>query len=407
MKHSIFTVLILISHVSAGSAQSGGLPDWLKHMTLKGYGTVTYSSFDWQTDSEKRDQADLEKLVLYPGWQLTENLSVLAEIEFEHGGTGSTMEFDKLEEFGEFEQEIEKGGEVVLEQLNIRYRFSPELILTAGWMKIPVGLASTHDEPHEYFTVSPSESESALIPVNWYEGGVGISGRYGFLSYTGMIVTGLDGTGFSSANWIRGGYQKRFETVTAENPAFFLRLDALLTGESVTGISVYRGNTTGNRPKPDLKTDAVVTLTEFHTSQEWENWIFRGMVLYGTLSHADLVTKANKNLSNNLNVKRTPVASAALSWSAEAGYNLLPLFSRTEAHQLFLFGKTEFYDSMYEVTGIVSDNPRFERTTHTAGVHYLYLPGISLKAQYSDRTLGLSSLNREKTVSLGLGFEFE
>jgi len=406
MKPSFFTALIFIFTSHSGSAQSTGLPDWLNRMTLKGYGTVTYSSYDWQTDPEKRDQADLEKLVLYSGWNLSENLSVLAEIEFEHGGTGSAMEFDKLEEFGEFEQEIEKGGEVVLEQLNIRYRFSPEVILTAGWMKIPIGLASTHDEPHEYFTVSPSESESALIPVNWYEGGVGISGQYGFLSYTGLMVTGLDGTGFSSANWIRGGYQKRFETVTAENPALFIRLDALL-GESVTGISVYRGNSTGNRPKPDLKADAVVTLTEFHTSQEWENWIFRGMVLYGTLSHADLVTKANKNLSNNLNVKRTPVASAALSWSAEAGYNILPFFSRAEDHQLFLFGKTEFYDSMYEVTGIVLDNPRFERTTHTFGLHYLYLPGISLKAHYSDRTLGLSSLNREKTLSVGLGFEFE
>ena len=39
-----------------------------------------------------------------------------AELEFEHGGTGITMEFDKLEEFGEFEMEVEKGGEVIVEK---------------------------------------------------------------------------------------------------------------------------------------------------------------------------------------------------------------------------------------------------------------------------------------------------
>ena len=49
------------------------------------------------------------------GFGITQ-LEFEAEVELEHGGTGTSLELD-YEEFGEFEQEVSKGGEVALEEI--------------------------------------------------------------------------------------------------------------------------------------------------------------------------------------------------------------------------------------------------------------------------------------------------
>ena len=68
------------------------------------------------------------------------------EIEFENGGTGATMEIEHNKEGGEIETEIEKGGEVALEQLHITKHFSNAFNLRIGHMIVPVGLTNSHHE---------------------------------------------------------------------------------------------------------------------------------------------------------------------------------------------------------------------------------------------------------------------
>ena len=84
---------------------------------LSGYGSLNYFAFDWDTDDwdtdpARRNALDVERLVLYPSYRFTARTAFRAEMEFEHGGTGVTKEFDPFEEFGEFETEVEAGGEV-------------------------------------------------------------------------------------------------------------------------------------------------------------------------------------------------------------------------------------------------------------------------------------------------------
>ena len=88
-----------------------------KKFVISGYGLANYYNYQWQTDPTKRNAIDVERLVVYPGYIFSKNWRVDSEIEFEHLGTGATMDFDVLEEFGEFEQEVTKGGEVILERL--------------------------------------------------------------------------------------------------------------------------------------------------------------------------------------------------------------------------------------------------------------------------------------------------
>jgi hypothetical protein len=99
--HLLSLACILVWHSCPAQEDLG--PALQPHgFSIHGYGIGTYQSFTWQTDPERRDRIDMERLVLYPSTPLSDRISVHAEIEFEHGGTGSTMEFDRFEEFGRF-----------------------------------------------------------------------------------------------------------------------------------------------------------------------------------------------------------------------------------------------------------------------------------------------------------------
>jgi len=368
---------------------------------VEGYAVLNYDHFAWQTDPNRRDVVDLERFILEASYRVSKRLRFAAELEFEHGGTGVTMEFDRFEEFGEYEIEVEKGGEVKVEKLEAQFLLRPEFNIRVGHVYVPVGLVSQADEPDEYFTNTRNEAEVAMVPTVWDETGVGLFGQIGRLHYQGLVVTGLDATGFSSANWVRPGHQGRFETVNANDLAVVARLDFDVADETRLGVSAYHGNSAGNRPKPDLRVPANVMILDAHVSTEIGRFRARALVLYGHLQNADQVSDANRNLSNNLNVKRTPVGSAALGWFVEAGANLL------HGHTpLFIYGRYDWYDTMYRVSGDVFDNPRWSRNAVTTGMNWFPDPHFIVKASYSHRSVGLPTGNREDTVALGVAALF-
>lgn len=381
-------------------------------LTYAAYGVVNYYAFDWETLPDKRDALDPERFNTYIYYHFTPEIEFKSEIEFEHGGTGATMGFDPLEEFGEFEQEIEKGGQVVLEQVNLLFKIKPSFRIRVGKMRFYMGNASKQDQPREYFTAYRSEVENTILPLGWYETGVELSGdlsiqhekAYPYLSYKLYLVSGLDNSAFNSANWVRRGYQTRFETINADNLAFALRLDYIFGKDSELGICAYAGNTTGNRPKDDFKSDAWLAYGDVHFALEHHPWRARAYGMYGYLQNSEALSAANRNLSNNLNVKRTPVGETALGAYAEMAYDVWPLISKTSKQQGYLFGRAEYYDSMFGVQGEISDNPRYERRIITLGFNYFPIPKVVLKTHYAWRALG--SGEKENTFTLGMGFDF-
>ncbi len=405
-----------------GSDQTMPVKDKSSHneskYSFKGYAVANYFNYDWQTNPDRRDSTDLERLVLNGKYKFNDQWSLVAEIEYEHGGTGSTIEFDVFEEFGEFEQEIEKGGEVIVEELFLQYDYQPWLSVRAGEIPVPVGLINKRHRPSHYFTTTRSEGETAMIPVAWHELGIELRGHYGGFLYRGQIITGLDSTGFSSANWVKRGFQKRFEHKNANNLAFVASVDYdfsnsgfdFLEGAQI-GTSFYWGNTTDNRPKPDLKEDANVSILSLYGLYEKGPWIFRASTLYGQLSNADLVSAANRRLPNSLGVKRSPIAKAALAWSIETGYdlfNLLPIEyqSYVPGYRFDWFFRYDDYDTMEKTAGLIFDNPRWDREVFTTGFNYAFIKGVMLKGQYSHRNLNISDDNIENTFSMGIAAEF-
>ncbi len=376
--------------------------------TVSGYGVINYSHFNWDLDPDRRAAIDLERLVVAPKYRINDTIRLEAELEFEHGGTGSTMEFDKFEEFGEFEFEIEKGGEIIVEKLAAVFSIKPTYNFRIGHIIVPVGLVSKRHRPEDYFTTTRPEAETHIIPTIWHETGVEVFGSFGPLSYQVQVVNGLDSTGFSSRHWIVRGHQLRFETINAEAPAYVGRLDYSLHENATVGVSGYYGDTAANRPKPDVNFDANVGIVSLHGFYEVKAIKIRGLVLIGTLENAHLLSKVNRTLSNNLNVKRTPIGSSATGWYIEAGYDILSLFMKSEemSHRLELFGRYDYYDTMASVEGLIFDNPRWERTTWTFGINYHFHPKLVFKSHYSLRRLAAKDKNKENTFAVGFGFQY-
>lgn len=389
--------------------------------SIKGYGAINYYHFGrYDTDLGIKDKIDAERLNIYGDYRFSNKLKLHTEIEFEHGGTGSTMELDVQEEFGEYEQEIESGGEVKLEQLNIEYNYKPYLNIKAGRLKLLFNIAQKLDDPDEYFTTHRPEMESTIFPLGWYENGIDFFGKFyhNKFSYHFAITNGLDSTGFSSANWVRNGYQNRFEMVNADNFALFTNLDFHFGKHKYTyaGISYYYGNTAGNRPKPDLDVDAFVKIIGLHASIFEYPFRFVSQFVYGDLQNSEIISRRNRNLPSNLGIKKTPVAKSAIGFSAEVGYDILDWIKKGSTMKLYPFVRYDYYDTMHETSGSINPNKRWEKSVITGGINWFVHPNVILKAQYASRSLGSDNIDiitgladgkqMENIFSTGISFYF-
>jgi len=394
--------------------------DWSK-ITLSGYGVVNYYNYTkYDTDPNIRDKFDAERLNMYLGYIFNDWITFKSEIEFEHGGTGSTIELDTQEEFGEYEQEIEAGGEVKIEQIHINFAIKPYLNIRAGRMKIHFGLAQDLDRPINYFTSHRQEMENEIIPLGWYENGVQFHGTFlKRLKYEFSITNGLDASGFSSRGWIKDGYQTRFEMSNGNSIALSGRLDYKFGKNKYTyaGVSAYINDAAANRPKDDMEDTAYVTIFEGHITYDEDYLRFNSVVMWGNLENSNIVSRKNATLSNNLGVKRTPVGKNMLGFSFEGGYEVLHFFKDNTKQKVYPFVRYDYYDTMHQVEGNVIRKPRWERSAIMGGFNWFPHPQIVLKAHYQNRMLGsdqydpVTSLNtgrrqQENTFSAGIGFSF-
>ena len=382
---------------------------------LTGYGELIYSHFDYGPDQkssptgsppDSRATIDVTRLALELETRLLHGVELEVELEIEHGGTGGALEIE-YEEFGEYETEVEKGGEVILEELFIEREFSDAFNIRLGHFYVAVGLTTEQYHPTDFFGTRRPESETSVIPAIWHETGIEVNGRTDRLSYQVQLVNGLDATGFSSQNWIVGGHQTRFEEVRASNMALAGRLDYHVADGLTLGVSGYRGNSADNRPKPDMKgMDANVSIFDVHAVLRYNRFRAQGMYLYGNLQNADIVSERNRSLSNNLDVLRTPVGSGAFASYIEVGYDILPTLRPQIDHQLYMFLRLDSYDTMASVPTGFFDNPRFERRVYTLGLNYILDDAVVLKGDYAMRRLGTSRFNGENTASFAVGFQF-
>ncbi len=380
-----------------------------KSFAIEAYGEILYSQYDYGPNQratptgsidEHRGEFDIPRFVMEFAYHFNDRFEVEAEIEYEHGGTGSALELE-YEEFGEYETEVEKGGEIVLEKFVLARHFDSGAEFQIGRVYVPFGWISVEDDPLHYMTATRPETETSLIPTVWHEMGARFDfSRYG-LDASIAIVNGLDSTGFDSKFWIRNGHQRKFETVRATDLAITGRVDLPLGGDSVVGISGYFGNTTGNRPKNDMEgIDGCLAMGELHGRAHFGRFAVRGLGIFGQLQNAHLITAKNQRLSTEIQTARTPVARQAYSWFVEPSYRVW----EKEARRLDAFAHIGQVDSMADTHPTIFAAARYDRRIAALGLNYWPTEHIVTKLEFARRSFVDDRLNIENTIQLSAGF---
>ncbi|TWX69952.1 hypothetical protein [Colwellia sp. C1TZA3] len=381
-----------------------------KNWQINSYGSVLYNSEEvysniQDTKPERRNTTDLERVVLEFIYDFDSQWQMEVELEYEHGGTGATLEYDGFEEFGEFETEVEAGGEVVVEKMQAKYIANEYFTVKLGHIFVPVGLGTDLHKPSQYFSTQRYWSEATLIPQVWHETGVNLISKWQNFTAQTLITTGLNSEFFRTYNWVGTGHQKRFETVNADDLAFTFRLDYgdIKAGKGI-GVSYYTGNTSGNRNNnTKVDGDGNLTIYGLHGVYNYENWLVRGQYLFGTLDDSQAITNANKTTPGLKPGNFSQLGSEAESSFVELSYNSQALFNLNKP--LYLYATYEYANPIKKVDqGIATD--RFNKQSIAIGINYLPIKNIVLKAQVGQQMSEQNILDDTTSFSLSMGYFF-
>ncbi|KYG63292.1 hypothetical protein AZI85_04475 [Bdellovibrio bacteriovorus] len=351
-----------------------------------------------------RREMDLAEIAFEGEYILSDSSKIEFEIEIEHGGVGTVVEFDPFEEFGEFEQEIEKGGEVVLPELYYKKTWKKtNTALKVGKFPLFIALGSVQTKPHMYASILASDLEARMIPLNWTETGVQVEQKFSDFTARLGVVSGLNSEFFRTYNWIGGGYQRHFETTNADDLATLASIEwgSVAKGKGFA-LSYYAGNTTGNRYKVDkLKEDAEVTLWTLMGGYKFGGFGFSGEVIEGTLENSNLVSAANATLGG----LAKPKAFAPLGHKARL--ESLQIYYDFASIRLTPFLKWEHVNTFEEVEGNINKNPRYDVTRNSGGLMWFFDQGAFLKAQYATEVTELDGLPETYQANIAFGFDID
>lgn len=415
-----------LRHILCVSLLTTVVPQLSAQLSVGGYGEVAYSrnffsdSYLRYSDPDSKQQAkshgrvDIPHMVIFLGYDFGRGWSMGSEIEFEHGGTESAVEIEQ-EEAGEYESEIERGGEVALEQFWIQKRFCKALSLRAGHIIVPVGQTNQHHLPTEFFGVYRPEGENTIMPCTWHETGLSLHGEFPLrsgrstLRYEALLLPGLDSERFGSQGWIHDGSASPYEFKIANALAGAFRIDYLPSRGLRFSLSGYVGNSFSNtlRETDNEKNRGVhgtVSIASADFAVERGGWVVRGAADYGHLSDAAHISTFNRLMPSASPSPRQYVASDAYALGIEGGYDVLRFLHRNgeTARRLYLFGRYDSYDSMLRME---QGTPYgwCGRQRIAAGLNYYPLRQIVVKAEYA---LGILAkrYNNEPAVSLGIAY---
>ena len=354
-------------------------------------------------------EVDLPHVVIYLGYDFGKGWSMGTEIEFEHGGSEVALEIE-AEETGEFEHEIERGGEVALEQFWLQKSFGKGFNIRAGHIIVPVGQTNNAHLPTEFFTCYRPEGEMTILPCTWHETGISLWGKLGDWRYEAVLVPALNSNMFNNANWVKNGSASGYEFRVANRLAGALRIDNYSIKNFHWGVSGYVGNTFNNDlvtnesdKYKEVKGSVVIGTAEF--DYKANGLVVRGNFDYGHLGEAATISAYNKNQNHQSfsPYPRSLVGEAAIACGGEIAYDILRPMKRTGDQKLYLFGRYDYYDSYIPYEGAISLYEWTERHIMTLGVNYYPIRQVVIKAEYAKRFLK-EQYNDEPMFSLGVAY---
>lgn len=424
------TIAPLLPQALTAQTQDEEVRETQSRLQIGGYGEAVYSRNYYSNDptrytnpsasknkDAKEGRFDLPHVVVYLGYNFGKGWSMGSEIEFEHGGTGGAYEKEYFEA-QEYESEIEKGGEVELEQFWIQKSIFPELNIKAGHIVVPVGYTNAHHEPLNFFTVYRPEGESTIFPSTWHQTGVSVWGRVkNLMRYEVQLVAGLNANNFNVENWIGKSHVSPFEFDPASKLGTAARLDFYIPNGPRIGMSGYYGSSVNNGYNSvegsSYQKKGTIGIGTFDFDYKGHNWIVRGNFDYGHLNDAWEITDILQHQTGNTSpYSKSYVGDQAIAYGAEAGYDIFSQIRklREDNQKLYIFGRYEYYDSYRPASTTQNgikvqqvDRPWTERNRFAVGVNYFPLKDLVVKAEYSRRFLK-SPYNDEPAISIGVAY---
>ncbi len=229
--------------VTGGSVLEGGRTVYAKPFVrapktiIGGYMDFTISDCNnaGSRDCSEGLEFDQERFVPFFYSQVTDRLSIAAEVEIEHGGP----------------QGNQGDGDLKIEFATMDYRFEDWLNLRGGIILIPLGRFNlVHDSPLNDLPLRPMVSR-LILPSTFAESGIGFFGtvyptQLSKVDYEFYVTQGFDGgsSGPGGSTFGEGGYRSNkgsFQTDNNENKAIVSRISVSpFLGIEVAG-SVHRG----------------------------------------------------------------------------------------------------------------------------------------------------------------------
>ena len=388
-----------------------------------------YKKPELYANDKSHGRFDLPHICLNIGYDFGKGWTMGSEIEYEHGGTGSAVEIE-AEEAGEYEAEVEKGGEVNIEQFWINKEFmGGKLNVKAGEIIVPVGYSNAYHEPNQFFTVYRPEGEATIMPNTWHQVGLSVWGRLKDWRYEAQLLSGLNSESFTAENFVHYGATSPYEFKVANNYAGAVRIDNYSIKGLRIGLSGYYGYSFRNTLRtPGSKYENVkgalgIIALDFSLNR-W-NWIVRGNIDYAYFSDADIISAYNQaNWTHHKYQDGNPhhysnIGSNAVAYAVEAGYNIFSQIAKLKEknEKLYVFGRFEHYNTM--ASGSYESMYKYTKKYRWAlGVNYSPIKQITIKGEYSyrffekpnnnglapDSPLYKQPYNNEPSLSLGVTY---
>lgn len=344
-----------------------------KGLSIGGYGEAFYAL---KPAPEGQSSTDMLRAVLYVGYRFSDRIVFNSEIEFEHGQTS-------------------RGGVVGVEFAYLDFKLHDYATLRAGNVLVPMGFVNEIHEPPFFFGVQRPFVERNLIPSTWNENGVGLYGETKGLRYRGYLVNGMRAVGagrFSASSWARGGRQGGALAV-AENLAGVGAVDYSIDPVRV-GVSAYYGRAGQGEKVGGAVVLGELFLGEAHAAVQHKGFSARGLIVYGRLGDAGLISSGNGSV----------VGQEVLGGYAELAFDVLSAVDPGSDSSLSPFVRYESFDTQKSVADGFARDFANARQVVTAGLHYKPLPNVVVKADYQHVLPGRG--RDDSTLSLGVGFVF-
>jgi len=393
--------MVLLSPVAARADSDSTAVVETAGLETSGWVETVVQRFDRKREdgqlSHRLTRADLLRAVIEMEHHLDGEFTAKAEIEFEHGGVVEDeipIAVDPTTGRGE----ADLGGEVTLEEAVVEWSRHPAFGARAGLIPVPVGLLNEEHDPGDYLGSLRNDVETRILPTTWSALGVGVFGDLanGF-SYRACLLEGLDASGFTADEAIRGGRQSGSSAVST-HPALVARIDWRRVGLGVGG-SIYSGDAWQQEEPAGAALHARVTVQEAHATLVWNTFQARALYAMGTISD-------HEELSRQLGVANTSdaIGSRFFGGRVEAGCDVLPMLWPGTKRSLVAFAAEDMSDTQDGVGAIGTEDPSRHRNTLTIGVSFKPRHDVVLKA---DRQLRHDEARTQTDEwNVGLGFEF-